>query len=785
MNHKTYSTFFIFYFIFFYCHCQNSITGTVLTENGVPIQNASVYLENTNIGSSTNKEGTYHISNVPVGDYTLNASLIGYSIQKKKISISNTPLVIPFILSQEQNELNEVVVSSKSSSQKLKETAYKPEVVSLQKMQITSTSTIDIVGQLSGVRIRKQGGVGSESTIMLNGISGKGIRTFVDGIPIDLLGSGFSLNNISSNIIKQVEVYKGLVPVKFGTDALGGVINIETQNRYKNYIDAFYTIGSWNTHQAGIGIKRYLDKNKKQFFQVDGFFNHSDNDYWMHDVDIVVDELLNTEKGKAKRFNDKYTSFLGRAQYGFQNVSWADDFRVILSLSDITKEWQHGIRAVSPWGEVHGGNRDFNSIISWKKRYNNNLKISGLLGYNLLKWEIIDIAPKNYFWDGTYTDKPTKGESGFDIEGRTPKINTESFFGRINVNYKLNDNHSVDFTNLTSYREIKGHDKAGAATYKEDFYTNPQNFTKSFFGLSVESKAFNKKLTNIFSLKYHYMKSHIANLKEDNTFTNYIDNQYNLLGYGDVLKFSFSPNISTHLGYEYTLRLPDSDELFGDGITVSPNPNLNPEKSHNINLGLEYKALQNKLIIATTGFYRDTKDQMFLNAVTRGVSIYDNLLHTEAKGVEGTITAIPIKNLTLFFNATWQDITLKDTDKYGNIEARHIGSKIPNIPYLFANTGTTYNIPNVGIDNSRIELSYNNNYVHEFFLAWEEDGIAASKAKIPTQFIHNASIGYVFPNDKYSINLECRNFTDQLAYDNYLVQKPGRSFFLKLRMYIN
>ncbi len=772
-------------FIIPFLHSQNTISGKMLSTTGIGIPNVSIYLPGTDIGTTSKEGGGYYLKNIPNGNYELIVSYIGKETIRKTITLKGGRKTINFTLQETTSNLNQVVIRGKSANQILRETVLKPTVISLKEIHTKSTNVIDLVGQISGIRVRKQGGVGSASNIMINGISGKGIRTFVDDIPLDLLGAGFNLNNISPNIIKHIEIYKGLVPVEFGTDALGGVIHIETTNRYQNYMEASYTVGSWNTHKVGIGLKRYLNKNKKQFFQVDGFFNHSDNDYWMHDVDLVIDDLYNTKKGKARRFNDAYTSYLGRVQYGFQNVSWADDFRLLLSVSDIDKEWQHGIRAIAPWGEVHGKNSDFNSVVSWKKNTRNNtLKISSLLGYNFQKWKIVDVAGKNYFWDGHFTNKYNKGESGFYVEGRTPKIAIEKIFGRININYKLNPHHTLNFTNLTSFREITGEDKAGSATYKEDFYSKPQNFTKTFFGLSLETKVFNKNITNMLSVKYHYMKNHIANLNEDNSFDQYLDNQYSIVGYGDALKVLFSPELSFYLGYEYALRLPDGEELFGNGITISANPNLVPEKSHNINTGLEFNLPKNNLGISVNGFYRNTKNQIFLNIVSRSISLYDNLLNTKSLGIEATFKINPFKNLFLCTNATWQKITLKNTDGSGKIEPRHIGSRIPNTPYLFANMVATYSFSDVFIKNSRVELSYNNTYVHDFFLAWEDDGSAKSKAKIPTQFTHNASIGYVFPNDKYSINLECVNFTGQLAYDNYKVEKPGRSFYLKLRMYI-
>jgi len=70
----------------------------------------------------------------------------------------------------------------------------------------------------------------------LNGFSGNQVRFFLDGVPMDNFGSSFQINNIPINFAERVEVYKGVVPIWLGSDALGGAVNIITGNKYRNYI---------------------------------------------------------------------------------------------------------------------------------------------------------------------------------------------------------------------------------------------------------------------------------------------------------------------------------------------------------------------------------------------------------------------------------------------------------------------------------------------------------------------------------------------------------------------
>ena len=118
-------------------------------------------------------------------------------------------------------------------------------------------STLDLshaLDRISGVRIRETGGVGSNSTFSLNGFSGRQVRFFIDGVPMENFGTSFQINNIPINLAERIEVYKGVVPISFGADALGGAVNIVTTKRAGRYIDASYSYGSFNTHKSYINV---------------------------------------------------------------------------------------------------------------------------------------------------------------------------------------------------------------------------------------------------------------------------------------------------------------------------------------------------------------------------------------------------------------------------------------------------------------------------------------------------------------------------------------------------
>ena len=98
--------------------------------------------------------------------------------------------------------------------------------------------------------MRNTGGLGSASRISLRGLEGKRMGMYVDEVPMSQLSNFVALNDIPTNMIERIEVYKGIVPYKFGGSALGGAVNVVTKEYPPVYFDFSYELGSFNTHQV-------------------------------------------------------------------------------------------------------------------------------------------------------------------------------------------------------------------------------------------------------------------------------------------------------------------------------------------------------------------------------------------------------------------------------------------------------------------------------------------------------------------------------------------------------
>ena len=224
-------------------------------------------------------------------------SALPASAQKDTVAISS-------------QKLQEVLVMPKSQARKLQEQAYTVSVVDLKDMYVQATPLNKILNNVSSVRLREDGGVGSNYTFAMNGFTGNQVKFFLDGIPMDNFGSSFNLANLSANMADHIEVFKGVLPVHLGADALGGAVNIVSR-RNANYLDANYSIGSFNTHKASVN-GAYTDMKTGFTLRGNLFFNYSKNDYKVFAP--IVDLTTGLQSGDAwvKRFNDAVDALGGK-----------------------------------------------------------------------------------------------------------------------------------------------------------------------------------------------------------------------------------------------------------------------------------------------------------------------------------------------------------------------------------------------------------------------------------------------------------------------------------------
>jgi outer membrane cobalamin receptor len=260
------------------------------------------------------------------------------------------------------------------------------------------------------------------------------------------------------------------------------------------------------------------------------------------------------------------------------------------------------------------------------------------------------------------------------------------------------------------------------------------------------------------------------------------DKSSHTFGFGDGIRYRFTRWLLAKASYEYATRLPSAEEVFGDGVLIHDNLLLDPEVSHNANVGPAVRLEQTPsgtYDLEVMGFFRHADNLIVLLGSDRFFT-YQNVWEGRALGVDVMGTWIsPGKYVTLDASTSFQDVrNVSDDGTFGLYE----GDRIPNRPWHFASWGVRLHFEDVLFDNDELEPFYNGRYVNEYFRGWESLGLESSKATTPDQSTHGVGLTYVLKPKPATLTatLEVQNLGDERTFDFYDVQKPGRAYFLKL-----
>lgn len=680
-------------------------------------------------------------------------------------------------------QLDSVKVTNRSKAAALQESGFQVNAIDTRKYANTNTDLNQLLNRSAGIKVRESGGLGSDFNFSLNGLSGKSVRFFLDGIPMESFGSSMSLNNIPVNLAERIEVYKGVVPVELGADALGGAVNVVSNQDIKNYLDASYSYGSFNTHRAAVNSKYTFSKSGITL-RVSAFWNYSDNDYRMKHVEVANAANTAYDTVDVKRFHNKYWSYMSQAEIGVTNKRWADVFSIGLVYSGFYNDQQTGATQTVVYGKYHSLGNYLMPNLRYRKDHFlvKQLSMNLFAAYARDNNRIVDTSGWVYGWDGKTINSTPRyvGESG-SVFSLYKYLNTVKVL-RTNFSYRLNDKNSLNLNYTRNYTKRESYN--ALITDRDD---NPSQLGKNIVGLAWQSNLLNNRLSGTVFGKYYGLRTRQAKsvyYVGSGFKTEKVDDLNNYFGYGVALRYKFSEALGLKASFEKSYRLQEITEMFGDGLTVISNPDLRPEHSNNLNLGTYYSLQKgdHHMALEASGFYRDAVDFIF-NYPAGAVSQYMNVGKVRITGAEGEVRYNWKRKFNAMVNLTWQNAINSQRYIDGNVNTIDLTYqyKIPNQPWLYGNAELGYTKENWPAKGSQVHFAWFSQYIHWFYLTWSDLGSSQSKNIIPTQFIHNASITYSLKDGRYNITVESLNLTDRLAYDNFRLQKPGRSFSVKCR----
>ncbi|WP_416277222.1 TonB-dependent receptor [Parabacteroides bouchesdurhonensis] len=761
------------------------LSGRVVSKEKESMDFVTVYLKGTTYGSTTNEQGLYHL-HAPAGKYTLVVSAIGYETVEKPVTlIQGQRTKVNVVIESKATELDEVVVVSNGIS-RLKRSAFNAVALDTKALQNSTQNLSEALAQAPGMKIRESGGVGSDMQLMMDGFTGKHIKIFIDGVPQEGVGSSFGLNNIPVNYAERIEVYKGVVPVGFGTDAIGGVINIITKKNQKRwFLDASYSFGSFNTHKSYVNFGQTFRSGFT--YEVNAFQNYSDNDYY---VDTPVKDfatgVINKKKIEhVKRFHDKYHNEAVVGKIGFVDKKWADHLMFGFTWSNMYKDIQTGVRQEVVFGGKYRKGYSLMPSLDYRKRdlFTKGLDVALTANYNKNIMNNVDTSSYEFNWRGEMRPLKMPGEQSY----QNTRSDNNNWNGTLTANYRIGKAHMFTFNHV-----INAFHRSNKSLLNEDSEANaiPKETRKNISGLSYRLMPMEHWNVSVFGKYYNqFIAGPVASSTAQDTYIR-TTNSVSAMGYGAAGTYFIMKSLQAKLSYEKAYRLPTNEEMFGDEDLETGDIALKPENSDNINVNLSYNEMFGKHSVYVEGgiIYRNTKDYIQRNisdlsggkygatyvnhgkVLTKGYNISARYGFANWISIGGSFTQMNVRD------------NVKTVSSGTNQESLTYGARMPNLPYQFANSDITFYWRNLGKKSNMLTVTYDNLYMHSFPLYSEVIG-SESEFVVPTQFSHNLTFSYGMQNGRYNISFECRNLTNEKLYDNFSLQKAGRAFYGKVRVY--
>ncbi len=647
---------------------QHSLSGRVVSEkDGTPIINAAIYIKNNNIGVFTDQNGLYHIKFPQSGKYTIRVSFMGYNTIIQTVNVKGES-TLNFTLKENSHELNEVVVrgsAQKAEINRIRQSPMAVTVVDGAKLRGRSSGIEEILTRTSGIKVRKSGGLGSAS------------RTI--------------------DVIKYIEVYKGIVPAEYGGDGLGGAINIVTREDECDLVGFTQELASFGTFKTLASAQKLFAKSGI-LFNIAFFRNKSKNNYMMS-WPVFETNLPASEYRKVRRNNDYYDAEFYHVGIGFRKQYFDK-----LDLECAFYRNKKGIQSLN-FDSRYAYTKSLNIMPTLNMEKKNfifkDLELKNTLVVPIIRSNMTDTATTRTQWNGTVT--PANGETEDNLFNESHDRQFE-LRNKFNLKYTLG-RHTFNLNDQFVFSDYRPKDDRMNEYLGFDPSSFPSKMTSNNIGLSYLFASSNNRFQNSLTISIYYLKSKIYRtsdaLSKDKIESVFAPKQTNVnktyYGFSEGLSYELWKGVRGKISFSHNVRIPDTGELFGNGMSIKPSVNLQPEVGDNLNIGVimdKRNLLGLTRVQWETNFYYMYMKNMIRLFPADIRSIYINLGKTSTLGFDTDLKVDITPNVYAYFNLTLQDI--RDRQKWLNDEKGSdnptYDKHVPNIPSFYYNYGMEYHV---------------------------------------------------------------------------------------------
>ncbi len=328
-----------------------TLRGKVMSENQ-PIEFANVVLQVENYSAATDMSGKFLINNIPEGTYRVLVTAIGYDKKEKTVTLKENEITeLNFELISNSSTLNEIVISGTMKEVSKLESPIPIEVYTAKFFKSNPVpSLFDGLQNVNGVRPQINCNVCNTGDIHINGLEGPYTMVLVDGMPIvSGLSTVYGLSGIPQSLIERVEIVKGPASTLYGSEAVGGLINIITKKPTKASTFSADVFGTtWGEVNADLAGKFNIGRRAQSLIGVH-YFNYSlpiDNNKDGF-TDLTLQNRISVfNKWNFERKDKRIFSMAGRYVYEDRwggETNWEKKYRGgkdVYGESIYTKRWE-------------------------------------------------------------------------------------------------------------------------------------------------------------------------------------------------------------------------------------------------------------------------------------------------------------------------------------------------------------------------------------------------------------------------------------------------------------
>ncbi|MBX3241441.1 MAG: TonB-dependent receptor [Chitinophagaceae bacterium] len=587
-----------------------NISGVIRSSGGEIIHAATVSIPKLKAGAISDNAGRYDLKGLSYGTWQLEISSVGFRRIKTNIEIKDSESEHNFVLEPAvESSLEEVVVSGTMKELSKLESPVPVEVYSARFFKANPTPSIfDALQNINGVRPQLNCNICNTGDIHINGLEGPYTMVLIDGMPIvSGLSTVYGLSGIPQSLIERVEIVKGPASTLYGSEAVGGLVNIITKKPVNAPLisaDIFAT--SWGEINTDISAKFKVSGNTQSLLGVN-YFNYQNA------VDNNRDNFTDvTLQNRLSVFNK-------------WNIERKDNRLFTLATRYVYED---------RWG----------GEMNWSRKFRGGEEVYGESIYTR-RWELF----------GAY-QLPVKEKIIFQFSANGH--NQNSAYGN---SLYLADQY-IGFGQLTWFKAIGRHDFLSGLTYRYTYYDDNTPATASAVDIN-KNKPAHTNLPGLFvqdeiilddnnkllaGMRYDYNSLH------GSIFTPRVNYKWNSTNKTSVLRVSFGN------GYRVAnVFTEDHAALTGAREVVFAN-DLKPERSWNGNLNFVKKIYAGNTFIGldATAFYTWFTNKIIPDYDTNpNQIIYDNLSGTAvSRGVSLNIDITFPAGLKILAGATAMDV---------------------------------------------------------------------------------------------------------------------------------